>query len=71
MSESGEQNQSKTFLNKYISGCVDYCDVFFSCLDSHFDGTHSLQMINLWENEMMQNYYKCVLMNKQKLLVVC
>ncbi len=25
---------------------VDYCDVFFSCLDSHSDGTHSLQRIN-------------------------
>ncbi len=27
-------------------GCellVDYCDVFISCLDSHSDGTHSLQ----------------------------
>ncbi len=22
---------------------VEYCDVFFSCLDSHSDGTHSLQ----------------------------
>ncbi len=22
---------------------VDYCDVFISCLDSHSDGTHSLQ----------------------------
>uniref|UniRef100_A0A8C2JUW6 Leptin receptor overlapping transcript-like 1 n=1 Tax=Cyprinus carpio TaxID=7962 RepID=A0A8C2JUW6_CYPCA len=25
---------------------VDYCDVFISCLDSHSDGTHSLQMSN-------------------------
>uniref|UniRef100_A0A8C1E908 Tetratricopeptide repeat domain 14 n=1 Tax=Cyprinus carpio carpio TaxID=630221 RepID=A0A8C1E908_CYPCA len=24
---------------------VDYCDVFISCLDSHSDGTHSLQSI--------------------------
>ncbi len=24
---------------------VDYCDVFISCLDSHSDGTHSLQRI--------------------------
>ncbi len=22
---------------------VDYCDVFIRCLDSHSDGTHSLQ----------------------------
>ncbi len=27
---------------------VDYCDVFFtSCLDSHSDGSHSLQMIDV------------------------
>uniref|UniRef100_A0A8C1BGS5 Leptin receptor overlapping transcript-like 1 n=1 Tax=Cyprinus carpio carpio TaxID=630221 RepID=A0A8C1BGS5_CYPCA len=25
---------------------VDYCDVFISCLDSHSDGTHSLQSIH-------------------------
>ncbi len=25
---------------------VDYCDVFISCLDSHSDGTHSLQNIH-------------------------
>ncbi len=24
---------------------VNYCDVFISCLDSHSDGTHSLQKI--------------------------
>ncbi len=27
---------------------VDYCDVFISCLDSHSDGTHSLQSIHCW-----------------------
>ncbi len=26
---------------------MDYCDVFISCLDSHSDGTHSLQRIHL------------------------
>ncbi len=25
---------------------VVYCDVFISCLDSHSDGTHSLQRIH-------------------------
>ncbi len=29
---------------------VDYCDVFISCLDSHSDGTHSLQSIHWWCN---------------------
>ncbi len=28
---------------------VDYCDVFISCLDSHSDGTHSLQSIHCWD----------------------
>ncbi len=27
---------------------VHYCDVFISCLDSHSDGTHSLQSIHCW-----------------------
>ncbi len=27
---------------------VDYCEVFISCLDSHSDGTHSLQRIHWW-----------------------
>ncbi len=25
---------------------VDYCDVFIVCLDSRYDGTHSLQRIH-------------------------
>ncbi len=25
---------------------VDYCDFFISCLDSHTDGTHSLQRVH-------------------------
>ncbi len=32
---------------------VDYCDVFISCLDSHSDGTHSLQrsqQVSKWYN---------------------
>ncbi len=28
------------------SSGVDYCDVCISCLDSHSDGTHSLQWIH-------------------------
>ncbi len=37
---------------------VDYCDVFICCLDSHSDGTHSLQRIhwlNLfwWRNKLI------------------
>ncbi len=32
-------------------GCgllVDYCDVLINCLDSHSDGTHSMQRIHWW-----------------------
>ncbi len=32
---------------------VDYCDVFISCLDSHSDGTHSLQRIHCWASDVM------------------
>ncbi len=45
------------FTSQYIklmdwSG-VDYCDVFISCLDSHSDGTHSLQWIHWWVSDVM------------------
>ncbi len=32
---------------------VGYCDVFISCLDSHSDGTHSLQRIHCWDSDAM------------------
>ncbi len=32
---------------------MDYCDVFISCLDSHSDGTHSLQRIHWWASEII------------------
>ncbi len=35
---------------------VDYCDVFISCLDSHSDGTHSLQRIHWWDT--MLHFWK-------------
>ncbi len=41
---------------------VDYCDVFISCLDSHSDGTHSLQSIHWWTSEW---YISPNLMKKQ------
>ncbi len=37
---------------------VDYCDVFISCLDSHSDGTHSLQRIHCWANDVMLHFSK-------------
>ncbi len=43
---------------------VDYRDVFMSCLDSHSDGTHSLQRIHWW-SDVMLDFSKSVLMKKQ------
>ncbi len=49
--------------------CVDlimgHCDVFISCLDSHSDGTHSLQSIHSWASDAMLNFFKSFPMEKQ------
>ncbi len=37
---------------------VDYCDVFISCLDSHSDGTHSLQRSHWWASDGMLHFSK-------------
>ncbi len=37
---------------------VDYCGVFISCLDSHSDGTHSLQSIHWWASDAMLHFSK-------------
>ncbi len=37
---------------------VDYCDVFIHCLDSHSDGTHSLQKIHWWASDGMLHFSK-------------
>ncbi len=37
---------------------VDYCDVFIRCLDSHYDGTHSLQSIHCWNSDAMLHFSK-------------
>ncbi len=46
---------------------VDYCDVFISSLDSHSDGTHSLQWILWWTSDIMLNFSQSVLMNQTNL----
>ncbi len=46
----------------------DFCDVFINCLDSHADGTHSLQRIHWWASDAMLNLIKFVLMNEQTYL---
>ncbi len=47
----------------YVKWCgllvdLDYCDVFISCLDSHSDGTHSLQRIHWRASDVMLNFSK-------------
>ncbi len=37
---------------------VNYCDVFISFLDSHTDGTHSLQSIRFWASDVMLHFSK-------------
>ncbi len=43
---------------------MDYCDVFISCLDSHSDGTHSLQRIHWWACNVILHFSKYVTINK-------
>ncbi len=38
---------------------------FISCLDSHSDGTHSLQRIRWWAGDVMLNFSINILMKKQ------
>ncbi len=59
--------RSCTIYSKNISKQTsrDYCDVFISCLDSHSDGTHSLQRIHWWASDAMLNLFKSVPLKKQ------
>ncbi len=62
---------SFSFLNTITDGLercgllVDYCDVFISCLDSHSDGTHSLQRIHCWASDVKLHFSKSVPMKNQ------
>ncbi len=47
--------------------CVDYCDVFTSCLDSYSDGTHSLQRIHWWASDVMLHFSKS---DEEKLIYI-
>ncbi len=44
---------------------MDYCDVFISCLDSHSDGTHSLQWTHWWASDVILHFSEQVPMKKQ------
>ncbi len=43
---NGFISYKKILASQYVNwwtGVVDFCDVYISCLNSHSDGTHSLQ----------------------------
>ncbi len=44
---------------------MNHCDVFISCLDSHSDGTHSLQSIHCRASDGMIHFSKSALMKIQ------
>ncbi len=58
---------SETFVWQGINwwSGVDYCDVFISCLDTHSDGTHSLQRIHWWVSDVMLHFSRSLPMKKQ------
>ncbi len=61
-----------TMLMAGLESCgilVDYCDVFIS-LDSHSDGTHSLQRIYWSANDVMLIFSKTLSMKKQTHLIL-
>ncbi len=43
---------------------VDYYDVFISYLDSHSDGTHSLQRIYYWASDVATFVQICFMKNQ-------
>ncbi len=69
LDESVSYKQSFSLHKMLIDGLewcglvVDYCDVFI-CLDSHSDGTHSLQRIHLCTSDEMLHFSKSVPVNK-------
>ncbi len=75
MMDSFLTNKQFFTLNMLIDGLewcgllVDYYDVFISCLDSHSDGTHSLQRKHWWARDVMLNFYKSVLTTNQTHLI--
>ncbi len=55
------QNRFEEQKNIIHQKLVDYyCDVFISCLDSHSDGTHSLQSIHWCTSNLMLQFSKLI-----------
>ncbi len=60
------QTAGAWFLFSRHNWWLEWCGLlwcFISCLDSHSDGTHSLQRIHWWASDAMLHFSKSVLMN--------
>ncbi len=57
----------KNRFHKILIGELESCGLLwcFSSLDSHSDGTHSLQMIHWWASDVKLNFSKSVPIKKQ------
>ncbi len=65
-----ESYKHEPFTRHYLMdwSCVDYLwiiVIFISCLDSHSDGTHSLQRIQWCASDVMLNFSRSALTKKQ------
>ncbi len=49
--------------------CVDYCDGFISCSDSHSVGTHSLQRMHCWASGVMLHWMAWVWIDFQQIFI--
>ncbi len=56
---------SSQLINWWTGVICITCEVFISHLNSHSDGTHSLQRIHLWASGVMLHFFKSVLIRNK------
>ncbi len=56
--------------NTVVGGCLWIIVMFYQLLDSHSDGTHSLQRIHWWTNDVMLHFSKSVLMRSKLIYIL-
>ncbi len=59
-----KKKKKKMFTPQYINWCTGVMWIT-TVMDSHSDGTHSLQRIHWWLSDVLLNFSKHVLMTKQ------
>ncbi len=57
--------QVSQYINRWTGVLWIIVMFFINSLDSHSDGTHSLQMIHWWANDVKMNFSKSVPLKKQ------